>query len=365
MKKLILFITLVSFTSFGQSNLLPAKTLEKLEGSSSGNYCNFPNYNQQFDIGYYSIGLERYINLSGEFYYFTQLPDYFNSRDFQLIEQNKDSLTNKSELKKDGNIFNFEFYNSNNVNLYEFPENLKSFTAQLNKVYFEVEIKGGQISYFKVISTGGRKKSHYKYTYNRDKSEWVLDYFDTGNKYTLSLTENLYLRYDKDQLVESSECDDDNKSITKHYDKNGNISDIYEAYVETLTDEYEINKTILTKYYPSGNISALTTSDEIWASIDPLLKQQTITYDVDDNQLKDKFLERKSIFEAYSEDGVFSIKNESALIDFKDINNGDIINVFKKHKNGKKEIFSTIKWKWNSKKWEKSFKRLIKTLNNF
>jgi hypothetical protein len=358
-KLLILLALLVSLNSFGQKNILNASNQTiQAENYSEEEYCLFPNLLGWVWVDIYTDVIYRYIKPLNPQYYFDYTNAYFTTLDFELIEQNKDSLSNKSELKKDNNVFTFEFYKSDNVNTYENPKNLKSFTALLDKKYLEVEMDSfGDIMSCKLINTKGRKKNRFKYTYNRDKVEWVLDYFDTGNKYTLNLSDPVYRKYDKYQLVESSECDG-NKLITKYFDKNGQISDLYEAYVEILTDESEIKKTILTKYYPSGNISALTTTDEIWASIET--KRGTIRYDAYGKR-KDKLLERKSIFEAYSEDGVFSIKNDSAH----NINNGDIINVFKKNKNGKKEIYSTINWSWNSKKWEKSFKGLIKTLNSF
>ena len=333
-KILFILALLISFSSLGQENLLKKDNISEnaYEYDKNGK-CNFFDtfYTVQDEIYYGDY--DKYIAPSsyneGRWKVTSGRPGYFNSDDFEILKKNIDTVSNKSVLKKENNTFQFEFYNSDNLNIYENPENLKRFIAQLDNKYIEKNDK-----YLKVINTKGRKKSHYEYKVNYDKGDYELNYFNVGHKEILRTDDQIYRKYDKYQLVESIECDG-NKLITKSFDKNGQISNLYEAYVETLSEIKLMKKTILTKYYPSGNISALTTTDEIWASIDPKRGiQQTISFDANDNQLKDKFLERKSIFEAYSEDGVFSIKNDSAH----NINNGDIINVFKKHKNGKKEI---------------------------
>jgi hypothetical protein len=236
---------LVSFSSFGQKNIINASNQTiQAENYSEEEYCLFPNLLGWVYVDEYTNGIYRYIKPLNPEYYFDYTNAYFTTLDFELIEQNQDSLSNKSELKKDNNIFTFEFYKSDNVNTYENPKNLKSFTALLDKKYLEVEMDSfGDIMSYKLINTKGRKKNRFKYTYNRDKMEWVLDYFDTGNKYTLNLNDLIFRKYDKYQLVESSECDG-NKLITKYFDKNGQISNLYEAYVETLSEIKLMKKTI-------------------------------------------------------------------------------------------------------------------------
>ena len=142
---------------------------------------------------------------------------YFNSDDFEILKENIDTVSNKSVLKKENNIFQFEFYNSDNLNVYENPENLKSFIAQLDNKYIEKTDE-----YLKVINTKGRKKSHYEYNVNFYKetlfhygnlgSYYELNYFNVGDKEILSMSDSKHELFKGGSLKSSSGCDD-NKLI--------------------------------------------------------------------------------------------------------------------------------------------------------
>ena len=287
---------------------------------------------------------------------------YFNLDDFERLKENIDTVSNKSVLKKENNIFQFEFYNKDNLNVYENPENLKSFIAQLDNKYIEITDE-----YLKVINTKGRKKSHYEYTANFTLRQPVgvignlgyyyeLNYFNDGYKEILNFDDQIYRRYDKYQLVESNECDG-NKSITKYFDKNGKLFVSMEKFTEKLDSEITVYKELITRFYPSGNRSIF------------------YSYYENINYYKfNKTVDKNRTMEVYSEDGVFSVKvvidnykidSDNQLIKTEGIINGDTINVYKISENGEKEVYTTMEFKFNPKKQEKSLKRLLKKLNSF
>ena len=186
---------LISFNSFGQKNILNTMPENTYEYDKNGK-CNFIDTHplqhqeqEEYTTRQYSIN-----NNDGVL--------YFNSDDFAILKENIDTETNKSVLKKDNIFFQFEFYNSDNLNIYENPENLKIFIAQLDNKYIEKTDK-----YLKVINTKGRKKLHYEYNVNYDKDDYEVNYFNDGYKEILSKSDLRYELFDNEVLKTLTVCD--------------------------------------------------------------------------------------------------------------------------------------------------------------
>tara|TARA_B110000259_G_C13643867_1_gene253477 strand:- start:33 stop:428 length:396 start_codon:yes stop_codon:yes gene_type:complete len=130
-----------------------------------------------------------------------------------------------------------------------------------------------------------------------------------------------------------------------------------ERFTEKLDSEITVYKKLITRFYPSGNRSIF------------------YSYYENKNYYKsNKTVEENKTMEVYSEDGVFSVKvviynykidSANQLTKTEGIINGDTINVYKISENGEKEVYTTMEFKFNPKKQEKSLKRLLKKLNSF
>ena len=351
---------LISFSSFGQINILNKMPENTYEYDKNGK-CNFINI-------YYGLEnqeTEEYTTRQYSFNPLTQEDNdgvlYFNSDDFAILKENIDTETNKSVLKKDNIFFQFEFYNSDNLNIYENPENLKIFIAQLDNKYIEKTDK-----YLKVINTKGRKKHHYEYNFNFEKDVYEVNYFNDGYKEILSKSDLRYELFDNEVLQQLTFCDG-NKLIDKYYNENGELYLNTESVTEELDNKTEVDKELYTRFYPNGNSSHLTTYYKV---IERLLPKYNRYYNNNNN----KILEENCILELYSEDGIFSIKvvyynykinSANQLIKTEGIINGDTINVYKINEKGEKEVYTTMEFNYSPKKNKKSFKRLLKKLNSF
>jgi hypothetical protein len=368
MKKLLFTLALlISFASFGQANF---RNLLKEENITDNVYeydkngkCNLFNTYYAVQDEFYYGDYDKYINPIDE--YKVAIRDtvlYFSSDDFDLLKENIDKASNKSVLKKKNNTFQFEFYNSDNLDIYKNPENLKRFIAQLDNKYIEKTDK-----YLKVINTEGRKKSHYEYKVNYDKGDYELNYFNDGYKEILSESGLKYELFNDEVLKRLTVCDG-NKLIDKSYNDNGELFESMENFTEELDDKTEVDKELYTRFYPSGNRSRLNTYYKIIERLEPKYNRNY------NNNNNSKTLEENSTMEVYSEDGIFSIKvvvfnykmdSDNQLIKTEGIINGETINVYKISKNGEKEVYTTMEFKYNSKKHKKSLKRLLKKLNSF
>ena len=371
MKKLLFTLALlISFASFGQANF---RNLLKEENITDNVYeydkngkCNLFNTYYTVQDEFYYGDYDKYINPIDE--YKVAIRDtvlYFSSDDFDLLKENIDKASNKSVLKKKNNTFQFEFYNSDNLDIYKNSENLKRFIAQLDNKYIEKTDK-----YLKVINTEGRKKSHYEYKVNYDKGDYELNYFNDGYKEILSESGLKYELFNDEVLKRLTVCDG-NKLIDKSYNDNGELFESMENFTEELDDKTEVDKELYTRFYPSGNRSRLTTYYKIIERLEPKYNRNY------NNNNNSKTLEENSTMEVYSEDGIFSIKvvvfnykmdSDNQLIKTEGIINGETINVYKISKNGEKEVYTTMEFNHIPDfyiKEEKSLKRLLKKLNSF
>ena len=260
MKKLIilLFIPLVSF---GQTyNLLNAENPEDIGRELDNDITNtYSRCYPEFRNLYNSIGIyypdyfntvmwliDKYIPVYGlcdvdenpQYNWNNYInPTYFTEKDFEYIRKNKDSKSNKFELKKGRKIFNFEWNNSDSI---EF-KNLKKFSAKLRKVSFEVELNNCLMLSYKVNYKKGKKINHFT-TYRRDDSQstfWgdILSTFESedafGNKWVLN--EGNFEYYYNDDLWESFQCDfEKNQKIYKSFDTNGCLR--YQSTTTKLDD---------------------------------------------------------------------------------------------------------------------------------
>ena len=354
---------LISFISFGQHMLLNTIPENTYEYDKNGK-CNFINIyyglenqeTEEYTTRQYWINNNDGVNIINN-----DGVLYFNSDDFAILKKNIDTETNKSVLKKENIFFQFEFYNSDNLNIYENPENLKRFIAQLDNKYIEKTDK-----YLKVINTKGRKKHHYEYNFNFEKDVYEVNYFNDGYKAILSKSDLRYELFDNEVLQQLTFCDG-NKLIDKYYNENGELYLNTESVTEELDNKTEVDKELYIRFYPSGNRSYLTTYYKV---IERLLPKYNRYYNNNNN----KILEENCILEVYSEDGIFSIKvvyynykinSANQLIKTEGIINGDTINVYKINEKGEKEVYTTMEFNYSPKKNKKSFKRLLKKLNSF
>ena len=163
-------------------------------------------------------------------------PTYFTEEDFEYIRKNKDSKSNKFELKKGRKIFNFEWNNSDSI---EF-ENLKRFSANLRKVSFEVELNNCFMSSYKVNYKKGRKKYHY-YFFNN----WKEGTFEIELPYgKMVKNKSNFESYVNDVLRISMRCNlEKNQKIYKSFDANGrlNYQSITTKFDDNLSEDVEIS----------------------------------------------------------------------------------------------------------------------------
>ena len=366
MKKLLLLIFIPIFC-FGQENLLDEKYIpDNVYEYDKNDKCNLDDWYFAVKDECYYADYDKYITLvDGKWRRCGVYGDtvrYFSSDDFDKLKKNIDIVSNKSVLKKRNNTFQFEFYNSDNLDIYKNPENLKRFIAQLDNKYIEKTDK-----HLKVINTNGRKKTHYEYSVNYDEGIYELNYFNNGYKEFLNTSDLRYELFDNELLKSSTVCDG-NKLIQRFYNEDGELFEISESFTEELDNKTEVDKGSYSRFYPSGNRSILTTYYQIIERLEPKYNRNY------NNNNNSKTLEDNSTMEVYSEDGVFSIKvvlynykidSDNQLIKTGGIINGEKINVFKISENGEKEVHTTIEFKYNPKKQEKSLKRLLKKLNSF
>ena len=357
---------LISYSSFGQENLLKKDNISEnaYEYDKNGK-CNFFDKFYTVQDEFYYGDYDKYIApssyIEGRWKVTSGRFAYFSSDDFEILKIYIDTVSNKSVLKKENNTFQFEFYNSDNLNIYENPENLKRFIAQLDNKYIEKTDK-----YLQVINTKGRKKSHYEYKVNYDKGVYEVNYFNDGYKEILSKSGLKYELFNNEVLKRLTVCDG-NKLIDKSYNENGELFESMENLTEELDNKTEVDKELYTRFYPSGNRSSLTTYYKIIERLEPKYNRNY------NNNNNSKTLEENSTMEVYSEDGIFSIKvvlynykidSDNQLIKTEGIINGETINVYKISENGEKEVYNTMEFKYNPKKHKKSLKRLLKKLNS-
>jgi hypothetical protein len=366
---------LISFVSFGQINILNKNPENTYEYDKNGK-CNFID---SFNYWYSGRGLIlgkpeaelHYIYTKSPFIFYSDDLLFFNSDDFAILKENIDTVTNKSVLKKENILYQFEFYNGDNLNSLENQrKNLKRFIVQLDNKYIEKTDK-----YLKVINTKGRKKHHYEYNVNFDKDVYEVNYFNDGYKEILSKSDLRYELFDNEVLQQLTVCDG-NKLINKYYNENGELYLNIESVTEELDNKTEVDKALYIRFYPSGNRSYLFTQYEV---IERLLPEYNRYYNNKNNigWNNNKILEKNSILEVYSEDGIFSIKvviynfkinSANQLIQTEGIINGDTINVYKINEKGEKEVYTTMEFNHIPDfyiKEEKSLKRLLKKLNSF
>jgi len=260
MKKLIilLFIPLVSF---GQTyNLLNAENPEDIGRELDNDITNtYSRCYPEFRNLYNSIGIyypdyfntvmwliDKYIPVYGlcdvdenpQYNWNNYInPTYFTEKDFEYIRKNKDSKSNKFELKKGRKIFNFEWNNSDSI---EF-KNLKKFSAKLRKVSFEVELNNCFMLSYKVNYKKGKKNYHF--TTFGDNIQSTFESEDAyGNKWVLN--ESNFEYYYNDDLWESVQCDyEKNQKIYKSFDTNGRLryQSITTKFDDNLFEEVEIS----------------------------------------------------------------------------------------------------------------------------
>ena len=131
---------LISYSSFGQENLLKKDNISEnaYEYDKNGK-CNFFDKFYTVQDEFYYGDYDKYIApssyIEGRWKVTSGRFAYFSSDDFEILKIYIDTVSNKSVLKKENNTFQFEFYNSDNLNIYENPENLKRFIAQLDNKY--------------------------------------------------------------------------------------------------------------------------------------------------------------------------------------------------------------------------------------